>query len=194
MAAVFLAMGARAGNVLDLKTEWLQADRGLLFLADTKGKKPRYFAIPDWAQAEIKACRAMLPAAAAATEWLFPNLKTHMPYDDINRHLARASAKAGIRPAVRRPMFRRFLTEAVCGITDSSRDTQELIGWSDAMFLEIYTAHAKAGRRRKIADPLGAALFTHTPARQEPQEASGYGNGNARRAGAATGSPGAVRR
>ncbi len=49
-------------------------------------------------------------------------------------------------------MFRRFPTEVVCDITDSSRDTQEVIGWSGAMLVAIYPTQAKAARCRKTVD------------------------------------------
>jgi site-specific recombinase XerD len=145
--------GLRVGEVTRLRPEDLDRDRGLLRVRAGKGKKDRYTLLSRRALQAVD--RHCLFQNQTPAKWLFPSTRKgkHVTTRSVQRVVARAAARAGIRKKVTPHTLRHsFATHLLEAGTDL-RYIQELLGHASSRTTEIYT-HVSNRDFSRIRNPL----------------------------------------
>ena len=147
--------GMRVSEVANLRIADIDPDRHLVHVRRGKGRKDRYTLLSDVAWTAL---RDIIPLSQDATDaWLFPadRPSRHVNVRTIQKVVARARAKAGIRkrltPHTLRHSFATHLLESGTDI----RYIQELLGHASTRTTEIYT-HVTHRDLARIRNPLDA--------------------------------------
>jgi site-specific recombinase XerD len=144
--------GLRVGEVVRLKKEDLDTDRGLLRVRQGKGSKDRYTLLSTRALEAVRIYQAAYPSEE---RWLFPGERRGRHYGSrsVQRIVREAARKAGlgehVTPHVLRHSFATHLLEAGTDL----RYIQELLGHKSSRTTEIYT-HVSSTRLAAIRSPL----------------------------------------
>ncbi len=151
MLVLVYSAGLRVGEVVRLRIEDLDADRGLLHVRSGKGRKDRYTLYSELAVAMVKAyVEAFQPVT-----WLFngPDPRRHITERTVQKVVTRAREKAGIPQHITTHSLRHsFATHLLEGGTDL-RYIQELLGHNSPKTTEIYT-HVSRKDLGRIQSPV----------------------------------------
>ncbi len=145
--------GLRVSEVVRLRPEDLEAERGLLRIRQGKGRKDRYTLLSQRALKVVRRHQRMTPPS----QWLFPGVDPRRPLTvrTVQKAVQRAAKKAGITrkvtPHVLRHSFATHLLEAGTDL----RYIQMLLGHSSTRTTEIYTRVSRRDLSR-IQNPLDA--------------------------------------
>lgn len=143
--------GLRVGEVVRLRMEDLDVDRGLLRVRGGKGGKDRFTLL---AQRAAEAVRIYLEAFPTE-EWIFPGARSdrHLTTRSVQRVVKRAAEAAGIEKRVTAHTLRHsFATHLLEGGTNL-RVIQELLGHHSARTTQIYT-HVARSTLESVRSPL----------------------------------------
>jgi site-specific recombinase XerD len=143
--------GLRVSEVVRLRPEDLDIDRGMIRVRRGKGAKERYTLL---SARVVDAIRIYL-AAFPSRPWLFPGARPDRHYTtrSVQKIVHRAAQRAGIGKHVTPHTFRHsFATHLLESGTDL-RYIQELLGHSSSRTTEIYT-HVTTTRLASIRSPL----------------------------------------
>jgi integrase/recombinase XerD len=149
--ATAYSAGLRVGEVVRLRPEDLDRERGLIRVRMGKGRKDRYTLLSDGALCLIDAYLE----GAEPGKWLFPGGRPgrHLNARSVQVAAARAGRRAGISkhvtPHVLRHSFATHLMEAGTDI----RFIQELLGHASVRTTEIYT-HVSRRHIERIRSPF----------------------------------------
>jgi site-specific recombinase XerD len=143
--------GLRVGEVVKLRVEDLDPERGLIRVQCGKGRKDRYTLLSDRALRDVREyIRLYKPAA-----WLFPGARPTRPITvRTAQHIVSAARrKAGITaPASAHTLRHSFATHLLEAGTDL-RYIQELLGHASTRTTQIYT-HVTRRDLVRIRSPL----------------------------------------
>jgi len=145
--------GLRVSEVVRLRMEDLDGDRGLLRVRSGKGKKDRYTLLSRRALEAVE--RHLLFQDRPGSPWLFPGERKerHLGTRSVQKMVSRARARAGIRKRVTPHTLRHsFATHLLEAGTDL-RYIQELLGHASSRTTEIYT-HVSNRDLSRIRNPL----------------------------------------
>ena len=154
--AAILAMaysaGLRVSEVVRLRPEDLDRDRGLLLVRGGKGRKDRYTLLSTTALGLIDAYLE----GADPGRWLFPGARPgrHLTARSVQKVTAAARRRAGItKPLTPQVLRHSFATHLLEGGTDV-RFIQELLGHANVRTTELYTqvSQRQLGRIRSPLD------------------------------------------
>ena len=143
--------GLRVGEVVRLRCEDIDADRGLIHVRQGKRRKDRYTVLSEVAH---EALRVYLIQYRPKT-WLFPGaaLGRHLHERSVQKVFQRACQRSGIKKSVSVHTLRHsFATHLLEGGTDL-RYIQELLGHASSKTTEIYT-HVSTKDLGRIRSPL----------------------------------------
>lgn len=152
------AAGLRVSEVVRLRPEDLDPERGMLDVRRGKGGKDRCVMLSEVALAAVRAYRAR----ESSDRWLFPGARPgrHLSTRSVQRAFARARDAAGVRKRVGVHALRHaFATHLLEAGTDLRR-IQELLGHASLRTTQIYTHVTEkdlAGIRSPL-DDLGIRL------------------------------------
>lgn len=144
--------GLRVSEVVRVRVEDLDGDRGLLRVRAGKGAKDRYTLLSDRCQAAVN---DHLRFRTARDVWLFPGGREgrHVTTRSVQKTVTRIGLRAGIdkrlTPHVLRHTFATHLLESGTDI----RYIQKLLGHSTTRTTEIYT-HVSNAHLARIRNPL----------------------------------------
>jgi site-specific recombinase XerD len=151
MLMVTYSGGLRVGEVVKLRPEDLDSDRGLIHIHGGKGKKDRYTVLSPVIVAQLRDYwRLYRPRA-----WLFEGQQAGKPYSirSAERVFEVAAERAGIRKEVSIHVLRHsFATHLLESGTDL-RYIQELLGHASSKTTEIYT-HVSQRKLGAIRSPI----------------------------------------
>jgi integrase/recombinase XerD len=151
--AVAYSAGLRVGEVVRLRPEDLDRDRGLIRVRGGKGRKDRHTLLSDAALALVD---AYLEGASPGS-WLFPGSRPGRPLSprSVQKVTAAARRRAGItKPLTPHVLRHSFATHLLETGTDV-RLIQELLGHASVRTTEIYT-HVSNRQLGRIRSPLDA--------------------------------------
>jgi len=155
-ALVMLAYssGLRVSELVRLRPDDLDLERGMLLVRRGKGGNDRYTVLSTRAVRAVQVYQAAFPSE----KWLFPGTKPGRHYStrSVQRIVQRAAARAGIRKQVTVHTLRHsFATHLLENGTDV-RYIQELLGHKSTRTTQIYThvAHARLARIKSPLDEL----------------------------------------
>jgi len=156
-ALVFLlySAGLRVSEVVRLRPEDLDADRGMLRVRQGKGRKDRYTLLSPRALEAVRVYREAFPSK----KWLFPGGRPDRHYTarPVQKIVSRAVSRAGIDKSVTPHTLRHsFATHLLESGTDV-RYIQELLGHRSSRTTQIYT-HVSNTRLAAIRSPLDEDL------------------------------------
>jgi integrase/recombinase XerD len=143
--------GLRVSEVVRLRPEDLDRDRGLLRVREAKGRKDRYTLLSDRAYRAVRRHNLVRPESP----WLFPGGRpgTHLNVRSVQKVVRAAGHKAGVlkkvTPHVLRHSFATHLLETGTDI----RHIQMLLGHASTKTTEIYT-HVSRRDLSRIRSPL----------------------------------------
>jgi len=146
--------GLRVSEVVRLRPEDLDADRGLLHVRGGKGRKDRCAMLPEAALEAVRAHRA----EEVSSDWVFPGARPgrHLSKRTAQRVFTRARDRAGIRKRtgihVLRHSFATHLLESGVRL----RHIQELLGHASLRTTQVYThvTHRELAGIRSPVDEL----------------------------------------
>jgi site-specific recombinase XerD len=143
--------GLRVGEVVRLRAQDIDAERGLLRVRQGKGGKDRYTLLSSKALAALRVyCEAFRPQG-----WLFPGPRPERHYTvrSVQHVVKQCARRAGIpKPITPHTLRHSFATHLLESGTDL-RYIQELLGHSSSRTTEIYT-HVTTTRLAQIRSPL----------------------------------------
>jgi len=143
--------GLRVGEVVRLRPEDLDLDRGLLRVRKGKGRKDRNTLLAQRAVEAIKVYRDAYPS----DKWLFPGGRPgrHLTTRSVQRIVKNAAAAAEIEKEVSAHVLRHsFATHLLEGGTNL-RIIQELLGHQSSRTTQIYT-HVTKTTLESVRSPL----------------------------------------
>lgn len=143
--------GLRVGELVRLRPEDLDGDRGMLRVRKGKGAKDRSTLLSPRALDAVRRYRAAYPT----DRWLFPGSSPtrHLTERSVQRVVARAARVAGVRKAVTPHTLRHsFATHLLEGGTNL-RIIQELLGHSSPRTTQVYT-HVARSTLEAVRSPL----------------------------------------
>lgn len=149
--AVVYSAGLRVGEVVRLRPEDLDRERGLIHVRRGKGAKDRFTLLADAAWVAID---TYLEGERPGT-WLFPGARPSRPLStrSVQKVVERARLAAGIdKPFSVHSLRHSFATHLLEAGTDL-RFIQELLGHGSARTTQIYT-HVSTRDLRRIRSPL----------------------------------------
>lgn len=152
--AIVYSAGLRVSEVVRLRPEDLDRDRGLIQVRGGKGRKDRRTLLSDTALALVE---AYLEGANPGL-WLFPGTypSRHLTTRSVQKVTAAARARAGItKPLTPHVLRHSFATHLLESGTDV-RLIQELLGHATVRTTEIYT-HVSRRQLGRIRSPLDAS-------------------------------------
>ncbi|MDH3732998.1 MAG: tyrosine-type recombinase/integrase [Gemmatimonadota bacterium] len=146
------AAGLRVGEVVRLRIEDIDRDRGLIHVRQAKGRKDRYVPLSSVA---LTALERYARQRRIRGPWVFPGQRPgrHLTTRSVQQVFARARQRARIRKPVTvhtlRHSFATHLHESGIGL----RYIQSLLGHKSPRTTEIYT-HVSRADLAKIRSPL----------------------------------------
>ncbi|TVP74439.1 MAG: integrase [Gemmatimonadales bacterium] len=146
--------GLRVSELVRLRREDLDAERGVVRVRAGKGAKDRYTLFSDRC---ARAVAHHMGFTEGDSEWVFPggNGRRHLTTRSIQKTVARVARRAGlakrVTPHVLRHSFATHLLESGTDI----RYIQELLGHSSTRTTEVYT-HVSNRDLARILNPLDA--------------------------------------
>ena len=149
--ALAYSAGLRVSEVVRLRPEELDRERGLLLVRGGKGRKDRTTLLSETAVGLIDAYLE----GASPGRWLFPGSRPgrHLSARSVQKAAAVARRRAGITKSVTPHVLRHsFATHLLEGGTDV-RIIQELLGHAHVRTTEIYT-HVSRRHLQRIRSPL----------------------------------------
>jgi site-specific recombinase XerD len=168
MLMLAYASGLRVSELVRLRVEDIDAERGLIHIRDAKGKRDRFTLFPDSLRGQLVGYWKLyrLPK----TGWLFPGqtMDRHLTERSIQAVIGRALKTAGIgKPVSMHTLRHSFATHLLEHGTDL-RYIQELLGHQSIRTTQIYT-HVSQKAIGKIRSPLDflARNYEHELASQE---------------------------
>ncbi len=153
LVMILYSSGVRVGEVVRLRPEDLDPDRGLLRVKGGKGRKDRYTLLSHRAHGAVK--RHLLFQNVSAGSWLFPGPRAgrHIGTRSVQKMVSRAGIRAGMQKRVTPHTLRHtFATHLLESGTDL-RYIQELLGHASSRTTEIYT-HVSKRDFSRIRNPL----------------------------------------
>lgn len=144
--------GLRCGEVVRLRPEDFDRERGLIFIRGGKGRKDRYTLLSHRA---LEAVEMVLAARRPGSPWLFPGERSDRPISTrtVQHVIERARHRAGIQKPVTPHILRHsFATHLLEAGTDL-RYIQKLLGHASSRTTEIYT-HVSRRELGRIRSPL----------------------------------------
>lgn len=137
LLVLLYSAGLRVGEVVRLRPEDLDADRGLLRVRGGKGDKDRYTLLAHRAAQAVGVYRAAYPD----DRWLFPGGRPgrHLTTRSVQRVVQRAARAAGIRKKVTCHTLRHSFATHLLEAGTNLRIIQELLGHQSARTTQIYT-------------------------------------------------------
>ncbi|MCZ8516744.1 tyrosine-type recombinase/integrase [Paenibacillus filicis] len=148
---VAYSAGLRVSEVVNLKVQDLDGERGLIHIRQSKGRKDRYTLL---SKAAMELVQAYIRKERPET-WLFPGAEDgrHLTIRSVQKMFDRAAARCGIRKHITMHTLRHsFATHLLEAGTDL-RYIQELLGHQSSKTTEIYT-HVTTKDVRRIQSPL----------------------------------------
>jgi site-specific recombinase XerD len=149
--SLLYSSGLRVGEVVRLRPEDVEEDRGTLRVRGGKGRKDRQTLLAHRAVEAVRAYRGAYPCE----EWLFPGARPDRPLSmrSVQRIVARAARRAGLGkrviPHTLRHSFATHLLEAGTNL----RIIQELLGHQSTRTTQRYT-HVARSTLASIRSPL----------------------------------------
>ena len=143
--------GLRVGEVVRLKPQDLDLERGLVHVRRGKGRKDRYTLLARRAVDAVQIYRDAYPT----DKWLFPGERPgrHLTTRSVQRIVKNAAAAAGIEKNVTAHTLRHsFATHLLEGGTNL-RIIQELLGHQSARTTQVYT-HVAQSTIASVRSPL----------------------------------------
>jgi integrase/recombinase XerD len=143
--------GLRVGELIRLKPEDLESERGLIRVRQAKGRKDRYTLLSDRALGAARRHWKLQPASP----WLFPGSRpeAHITARTVQKTVRAIARRAGIErkvtPHILRHSFATHLLEAGTDL----RYIQMLLGHASTRTTEIYT-HVSQRDLGRIRSPL----------------------------------------
>ena len=147
--------GLRVGEVVRLKPEDIDANRKLIHIRASKGRKDRYTLLSDVA---IQVLREYWKKEKPK-EWLFPswNKEKHITTRTVQKIFQNACRKAGIKKNVSVHSLRHSFATHLLESGIDLRYIQELLGHKSTKTTEIYT-HVSTKNLSAIKNPLDDLL------------------------------------
>lgn len=151
MLSLMYSCGLRCGEILKLKPEHIVAERNILVIKQSKGRKDRIAPLSD---KTIKLLRTYF-TAFKPTVYLFEGEKVGNPYDErsLQKVLKQSIAKAGIKKPVTLHWLRHSYATHLLESGTDLRYIQEILGHSSSKTTEIYT-HVSTKSIQKITSPF----------------------------------------
>ncbi|NLY75955.1 MAG: tyrosine-type recombinase/integrase [Firmicutes bacterium] len=143
--------GLRISEVVALKLEDFDLERGLIHVRQAKGRKDRYTILSSVSMQILQ----IYLSKYRIDNWLFPGSKDdqHITKRSVQKIVENACAKSGIKKAITPHTLRHsFATHLLENGTDL-RFIQELLGHQSSKTTEIYT-HVTNRNIKKIQSPL----------------------------------------
>ncbi len=162
MLMLTYASGLRVGEVVRLRLEDFDSERGLIHIRAAKGNRDRYTILPESLLGQLHAY--WKEYGCGRSGWLFSGEKRdrHLSERSIQAVIHRAAQKAGIRKRVGMHTLRHsFATHLLDHGTDI-RYIQELLGHRSVRTTEIYT-HVSTREIGRIRSPLDFVLGKNEP-------------------------------
>jgi len=153
MLMVAYASGLRVGELVQLRVEDLDPERGLIHIRGAKGKKDRYTILPKQLLPILH--EYVMEYRIGASGWLFPGWSPskHLSVRSIQAIFEEAIKNSGIeKPATMHTLRHSFATHLLENGTDL-RYIQELLGHQSSRTTEIYT-HVSKKDLGRIKSPL----------------------------------------
>jgi len=151
LVMLLYSSGLRVGEVVRLRIDDIDVERGLVRVRDGKSGKDRHTLLSSKALAALRAYRDMF----GCQRWLFEGGRDgrHYTVRSVQHVVQRCATRAGIqRPVTPHTLRHSFATHLLESGTDL-RYIQELLGHGSSRTTEIYT-HVTAARLAKIHSPL----------------------------------------
>lgn len=151
LVLLLYSSGLRVGEVVRLRPQDLDADRGMIRVVRGKGGKDRYTLLSERALAAVRIYLDTIPPG----RWLFPGGRPqrHLTERSVQAVVRSAARRAGLAKRVTPHMLRHsFATHLLEAGTDL-RYIQELLGHQSSRTTEIYT-HVSQARLSAIRSPL----------------------------------------
>ena len=151
LVMLLYSAGLRVGELIRLRPEDLEPERGLIRVRRAKGRKDRYTLLSDRALGAARRHWKLQPASP----WLFPGARpeAHITARTVQKTVRAIARKAGIErkvtPHVLRHSFATHLLEAGTDL----RYIQMLLGHASTRTTEIYT-HVSQRDLGRIRSPL----------------------------------------
>jgi integrase/recombinase XerD len=170
MLMLAYASGLRVSELVRLKIEGIDGDRGLIHIRDAKGKRDRYTVLPESLRRQLLGYWREYKLGRSG--WLFPgqSLGHHLAERSIQAVAKRALKTAGIeKPVSMHSLRHSFATHLLEHGTDL-RYIQELLGHQSVRTTEAYT-HVSNRVLGKIRSPLDFLVqnYEHKLSRKEPK-------------------------
>ncbi len=153
MIMLTYASGLRVSEIVRLRIEDLDGERGLIHIRDAKGKKDRYTVLPESLKGALQ--NYWKTYELGNSGWLFPGSQPdrYLSIRSIQSVFERAVKKCGIaKPVSMHTLRHSFATHLLEQGTDL-RYIQELLGHQNSKTTEIYT-HVSNRSLGKIKSPL----------------------------------------
>lgn len=143
--------GLRVGEVVRLRPEDVDEDRGVLRVREGKGGKDRTTLLADRAVEALRVYRR----AYGDGRWLFPGSRPdrHLGTRSVQRIVARAARAAGIRKRVTPHTLRHSFATHLLEAGTNLRLIQELLGHRSARTTQIYT-HVSRTQLQAVRSPV----------------------------------------
>jgi site-specific recombinase XerD len=161
MLMLLYSSGLRVGEVVRLRIDDIDVERGLVRVRDGKGGKDRHTLLSSKALAVLRAYRDLF----GCQRWVFEGGRhgRHYTARSVQHVVQHCAIRAGIPRAVTPHTLRHsFATHLLEAGTDL-RYIQELLGHGSSRTTEIYT-HVTAARLAKIRSPLDDLDDPRSPA------------------------------
>jgi integrase/recombinase XerD len=170
MLMLAYASGLRVGELVRLKIEDIDGNRGLIHIRDAKGKRDRFTVLPESLRGQLVAYWRQYKLGKSG--WLFPGQSPehHLAERSIQAVVGRTLRKAGIlKPVSMHTLRHSFATHLLEHGTDL-RYIQELLGHQSVRTTEIYT-HVSSRVLGKIRSPLDFLVenYEHEVTSKEPK-------------------------
>jgi integrase/recombinase XerD len=168
MVMLLYSSGVRVKELVRLRPDDLDRDRGLLRVREGKGGKDRYTLLSERAAEAVKRHLSRWEFQDRGLRWVFPGGRPdgHVNPRTVQKVVARAGRRAGLEkkvtPHVLRHSFATHLMEAGTDL----RFIQQLLGHASSRTTEIYT-HVSRRDLARIQSPLDQALGAAAQERKE---------------------------
>ena len=155
MGSLIYACGFRVSELINLKINDLNFEEKSGYIRQGKGKKDRFFNIPNFLQKKIE--RQAENQQKFNREYLFTGPKGKLTDRNIQKIIRKAAQKAFIKKKVHPHTLRHSFATHLLEDGINIRIIQELLGHSNLSTTQIYT-HISSEQLKKVKSPLDSLM------------------------------------